>query len=265
MIQRTELMSPVNDTCRVFAYCLATAAGRVRNCLRLSRLSGLSFPPYLSMINSMNKCIITVPASPARAIYGRCRHLQRRVTKTSAIPPTAGRRPFSKADQPQTDSEVEEKRQIPYREAVGTYMWAATKTRRGLSFAAHQLAMFSDDPGPTHWKTTRKTLQYMWRTRNIGITSGGEPEGSAKLSAWVDADPGTCPDTRRSILGGAAMMGRGSVRFSRVQKVTTAASSESEYVALAEMVNELRFLQQAKEIFLSQSKRASRFMRTTKK
>ena len=30
--------------------------------------------------------------------------------------------------------------------------------------------------------------------------------------------------------------------FSMVQKVTAAASSESEYVALAEVVNELRFL-----------------------
>ena len=35
--------------------------------------------------------------------------------------------------------------------------------------------------------------------------------------------------------------------FSRVQKVTAAASSESEYVALAEVVNELRFLRQVKD------------------
>ena len=34
--------------------------------------------------------------------------------------------------------------------------------------------------------------------------------------------------------------------FSRVQKMTAAASSESEYVALAEVVNELRFLRQVK-------------------
>ena len=34
--------------------------------------------------------------------------------------------------------------------------------------------------------------------------------------------------------------------FPRVQKVTAAASSESEYVALAEVVNELRFLRQVK-------------------
>ena len=43
------------------------------------------------------------------------------------------------------------------------------------------------------------------------------------------------------MLGGGAMSW-----FSREQKVTAAASSESEYVALAEVVNELRFLQQVK-------------------
>ena len=44
------------------------------------------------------------------------------------------------------------------------------------------------------------------------------------------------------------MMAGGAISwFSRVQKVTAAASSESEYVALAEMVNELRFLRQVKE------------------
>ena len=34
--------------------------------------------------------------------------------------------------------------------------------------------------------------------------------------------------------------------FSRVQKMTAAASSESEYVALAEYINELRLLRQVK-------------------
>ena len=39
--------------------------------------------------------------------------------------------------------------------------------------------------------------------------------------------------------------------FSRVQKVTAAASSESEYVALAEVVNELRFLRHVKGLLTS--------------
>ena len=43
------------------------------------------------------------------------------------------------------------------------------------------------------------------------------------------------------------MLGGGAISwFSRAQKVTVATSSESEYVALAEVVNELRFLRQVK-------------------
>ena len=45
------------------------------------------------------------------------------------------------------------------------------------------------------------------------------------------------------ILGGRAISW-----LSRVQKVTAAASYESEYVALAEVVNELRFLRQVKSV-----------------
>ena len=43
------------------------------------------------------------------------------------------------------------------------------------------------------------------------------------------------------------MLGGGAISwFSRVQKVTAAASSESEYVAMAEVINELRFFRQVK-------------------
>ena len=48
------------------------------------------------------------------------------------------------------------------------------------------------------------------------------------------------------------MLGRGAISwFSRVQKVTAAASFEPEYVALAEVVNELRFLRQVKDFLTS--------------
>ena len=170
------------------------------------------------------------------------------ITKTSAIPTAAGRKALSKADGPQTDAEVDEMRQVPYREAVGALMWAATMTRPDISYAAHQLAKFNENPGPAHWKAVKKALQYLWRTKDMGITYGKEPGGNIKLSAWVDADYGTCPDTRRSVSGGAVMMGKGAISwFSRIQKATAAASSEAEYVALSEIVNEIRFLRQVKE------------------
>ena len=82
---------------------------------------------------------------------------------------------------------------------------------------------------------------------DVGITYRGTPGSCTKLSAWVDADFATYPDTQRSVYGGAVMLGGGAISwFSRVQKVTAAASSESEYVALAKVVKELRFLREVK-------------------
>ena len=72
-------------------------------------------------------------------------------------------------------------------------------------------------------------------------------EDNMKLSAWVDADHASCPDTRRSVSGGVVMLRRGAINwFSRGQRITVTATSESEYVALAEIVNERRFLRQVK-------------------
>ena len=93
-----------------------------------------------------------------------------------------------------------------------------------------------------------KAMQYLKRTADYGIVYGGTSRNDTKLSAWVDADHATCPDTRRSVSGAAFMLAGGAISwFSRAQKLTASATSESEYVALAEATNELRFLRQVKE------------------
>ena len=68
------------------------------------------------------------------------------------------------------------------------------------------------------------------------------------MSAYVDSEHATCPDSRRSVSGGAVILGGGTISwFSRAQRVTASASSESEYVVLAEIVNETKFLRQVEE------------------
>ncbi|CAM9326373.1 unnamed protein product [Sphacelaria rigidula] len=100
-------------------------------------------------------------------------------------------------------------RGIPYREAVGALMCIATMARPDLSFAAHNVAKFSDNPGPAHWKAVI-LMQYLKRTTDCGIVYGGTSRNDIKLSAWVDADHATCPKTRHS-MSGAAFMLAGSV------------------------------------------------------
>ena len=128
-------------------------------------------------------------------------------------------------------------------------MWAAIMTRPDVAYAAYQLGKLNDNPGPAHWRAAKRALQYLWRTKDVGNTYGGTLGSCTKLSALVDADFATCSHTRRSVLGGAVMArGVGAISwFSRMQKVTATASSASEYVALAEVVNELRFLRQVKD------------------
>ena len=68
---------------------------------------------------------------------------------------------------------------------------------------------FSDNPGPVHWGAAKRALQYLWCTKDVGITYGGTPGSCTKLSTGVDADFVTCPDARRSVSGGAVMLGGG--------------------------------------------------------
>ena len=163
------------------------------------------------------------------------------------IPVSTGKAPLSKADGPRNDAEIAEMRGTPHREAVGALMWVANMTRPNLGYTAHMLAKFSGNPWPERWKAVMKALLYLKRTASLGITYGGATEDNMKLSAWVDADHASCLDTRRSVSGGAGLLGGGAISwFSRAQKITATATSELEYVTLAEIVNELRFLRQVK-------------------
>lgn len=93
-------------------------------------------------------------------------------------------------------------------------MWTVTMTWPDLSYSAHKLTKFSEHPEPT---------PYLWHTKEMGM--GITYEGDM----GIDVDYGTHPDTRCSVSGGAVVMGKCAISwFSRIKKVTWAASFESE-------------------------------------
>ena len=65
---------------------------------------------------------------------------------------------------------MEEMRVTPYRGAIGTLLWAATMIRPDVTYAARQLGKFNDNLGPAHWEASNRALQYLWRTKDVGIT-----------------------------------------------------------------------------------------------
>ena len=81
---------------------------------------------------------------------------------------------LSKEDSPQSPKEREVMKGIPYREAVGELLWASLMTRPGITSAVRTVAKFCDGPGPEHWKTVVKILQYLLLTKDEGLKYGGE-------------------------------------------------------------------------------------------
>ena len=82
-----------------------------------------------------------------------------------------------------------------------------------------------------HWDHLRRNTEVEHKT--VGMVGGRQF--------------GHLPRHLASVSGGAVMLGGGAISwFLRVQKVTATALSESEYVTLAEVVNELGFLRPVK-------------------
>ena len=83
----------------------------------------------------------------------------------------------------------------------------------------------------------------MRRTSSFGITFQRGTSASLNLQVFADADYANVAADRRSVSGGLVMCGGGCVSwFSRTQKCVTLSTTESEYVALADVMKEVLFL-----------------------
>ena len=71
------------------------------------------------------------------------------------------------------------------------------------------------------WEVVKKLLQYVRRTPERGFAYGGNGNSRTVMRAFVDSDHVTCLDTRRSISGGAILLGGGAISwFLRAQATT---------------------------------------------
>ncbi|GMF41455.1 unnamed protein product [Phytophthora fragariaefolia] len=147
-----------------------------------------------------------------------------------------------------TESDKEEMHNIPYREAVGSFMYLVMGTRPDLTYFIQEVSHFLDNPGKQHWKDMQRGLRYLNGTREYGILLGGERNTNANtigslVNAYTDADYANCPDTRRSIGGYITMLGRSPISWlSRKHHTIVLSTTEAEYIALCHCLQETIFL-----------------------
>ncbi|HEV7737050.1 MAG TPA: reverse transcriptase domain-containing protein [Chlamydiales bacterium] len=74
---------------------------------------------------------------------------------------------LSKDLSPKDETERDRMKKIPYREAIGSLMYAATSTRPDISFATHKLSQYLEDPGQAHWTAALRVIRYLKKNTKI--------------------------------------------------------------------------------------------------
>ena len=84
--------------------------------------------------------------------------------------PMDAREPPCKAMSPKPGFEEEViMKEIPYRELIGTLLWASNGTRPDISYAVSTLAKYTTNPGILQWKALLRVLGYLYATQEYCI------------------------------------------------------------------------------------------------
>src|SRR3954464_7197876 len=59
--------------------------------------------------------------------------------------------------------------QVPYRNLVGSLLYASNWTRPDISFSVSLFSRFLEEPTTTHWKMAKRALRYLKGTKGTHI------------------------------------------------------------------------------------------------
>jgi hypothetical protein len=199
---------------------------------------------------------------------------------TSVKPRTTPAQPGQRLDasmSPQNPTEVAEMASHPYcmyRSLTGSLIYLAGATRPDISLAVNHLSRFVQNPGREHWNALEWLLRYLHGSPDLGVTYIGNSVQGVILEqeqrmglrhtdddlpnyrllsesfgnnqvAYCDADWGSDVDGRRSTSGWLIFFNGGLIAW-RVcrQHVCAGSSCEAELYSLADVIKEVRYLQQ---------------------
>ena len=96
---------------------------------------------------------------------------------------------------------VESKRvQVPYRNIIGSLLYAAMGTRPDICFSVNLLSRFCEEPRMIHWRMAKNVLRYLIGKEEAGIVCHRSGD-CMTIECYADSDHAGCQDTRRSTSG----------------------------------------------------------------
>ncbi len=122
--------------------------------------------------------------------------------------------------------------------AVGRLLWITRCSRPDIAFSVTQVCRFVAYPTSELVQAVKKIMRYLRGTADYVLRL--KSDGTEELKAFVDADYGSCPDTRRSVSGCLIYWSGMPICWSsKIQPIVTTSTCEAEYVAAANGTKEM--------------------------
>ncbi|KAI3655909.1 hypothetical protein MP638_003672, partial [Amoeboaphelidium occidentale] len=133
---------------------------------------------------------------------------------------------------------------VPYKEMIGSLMYAMLGTRPDIAFAIGFLCRFMSDPAVEHWKALRRVLTYLVNTKDFKLQFGPHPtKETGAIRGFSDSDFAANPADRKSTTGYIVTFYNGAISWSSKRQHRVARSTtEAEYIALSSVVAETLWL-----------------------
>ena len=131
-----------------------------------------------------------------------------------------------------------------YQSVIGSLTYICYATRPDLTHAVNTLSRYSTNPSKEHFVALKRILKYLRGTSTLALHYVKSDGPDVITSAYTDADWGGDQSTRRSVSGNVIKLNQNTVVWrTKRQTRVSASTSESEYLALAEGVKDVEWLQ----------------------
>ncbi|XP_035740329.1 secreted RxLR effector protein 161-like [Vespa mandarinia] len=148
---------------------------------------------------------------------------------------------LTKKDQLMSHAEASEMRKIPYREAIGSLLYASQGTRPDIAYAVGLANRFCQDPRRLHWTAVKRIFRYLKGTLSTKLVFN--IEANRKIEGYNDSDCANDADHRNSITGSIFLFQGGPISWqSKKQRTVALFTTEAEYIALSSTAQEALWL-----------------------
>lgn len=134
-----------------------------------------------------------------------------------------------------------------YRQLVGSLMYLMVNTRPDIAFAVKELSRFLESPTQEHVTAGKRVLRYLKATRNHCLeykkSKSYDPENISSLfEFYTDSDFANEVPGRKSTTGNLITVAGTPIHWKSVtQRIVALSTAEAEYIALAQLVKDLKY------------------------